>query len=334
MPIHLFWGDDISSRNKAVEDLVKKVVNPIWSSINVSRINGENVEQLERGLSEMCSPPMGDGHRVVIIQNSKFFNSVANELTKKFEENIPITPSKTTLILNNFQKPDKRLKTTKTIDILIKQKTIYEKKFILPTIWDIKGQQNLVEKIASSMNIAIEKDAVNALINSTSNDSSQIVSELKKISLYNEAQRNFNNNKESIISLKQTLDIVSGGKTNVFQVIESLINEKYGEAIKKIVLLIDNGEPPLRILASLVSQIRPLLWVSLFKNQNETNIEKISKVMGINNPKRIYILRKQIENKPYTLFLKIQSQLLEVEISLKKGKKGVDAFKDVFLNTG
>ncbi|MFM7550955.1 MAG: DNA polymerase III subunit delta, partial [Cyanobacteriota bacterium] len=95
--------------------------------------------------------------------------------------------------------------------------------------------------------------------------------------------------------------------------------------------LLAANEPALRIVAALSSQIRGWLWVALLDQKGEQDVNAIAKAAGIGNPKRIYVMRKQIRGKPPARFLRLLSQLLEVEAALKRGADPGDAFRDGFL---
>ena len=45
MPIHLLWGDDSAARDRAVAALSDKAIDPTWSSINLSRLDGNEAGQ-------------------------------------------------------------------------------------------------------------------------------------------------------------------------------------------------------------------------------------------------------------------------------------------------
>ena len=104
------------------------------------------------------------------------------------------------------------------------------------------------------------------------------------------------------------------------------------EAIGRFDVLIDKGEPALRILATITRQVRGWLWVSLLEQQGEKDVGIIAKAAGISNPKRIYIMRKQIQGIPPSRFLELLGSLLEVEAALKKGVMPLNAFKDGLLS--
>ncbi|MFL0732735.1 MAG: DNA polymerase III subunit delta, partial [Prochlorococcus sp.] len=91
--------------------------------------------------------------------------------------------------------------------------------------------------------------------------------------------------------------------------------------------------PALRIVATLTGQIRGWLWVSLLEQQGERDVNVIAKAAGIGNPKRIYVMRKQLQGRPPQRFLKLLSRLLEVEAALKRGALPGDAFRDGLIST-
>ena len=74
--------------------------------------------------------------------------------------------------------------------------------------------------------------------------------------------------------------------------------------------------------------------MSLLDAQGEQDVAVIAKAAGIGNPKRIYVMRKQIRGRPPGRFLSLLGQLLEVEAALKRGIDPGDAFRDGFLLAG
>ena len=57
----------------------------------------------------------------------------------------------------------------------------------------------------------------------------------------------------------------------------------------------------------------------------------IAKAAGIGNPKRIYVMRKQLQGTKPQRLLKLLQRLLEVEAALKLGTKPEDAFREGFI---
>ena len=115
MPIHLIWGDDLGAIDRSIEKLIEDLIDPNWSSINLSRLDGENTTQAIQSLEEVRTPPFGTGDRVILLNKSPFCNGCTPELTTKLELMINQMPQDAHLILSNEYKPDKRLKSTKII---------------------------------------------------------------------------------------------------------------------------------------------------------------------------------------------------------------------------
>ena len=182
MPIHLIWGDDYDASNSEIEKIVKKLIDPAWKSFNHSQIDGNDPKQAFRALEEIQSAPLGAGSRVVLVRRSPFCNGCPSDLAERLESCLGLLPEKNYLVLSNINKPDGRLRTTKAIQKLVKSKLAKEKKFVLPTIWDVSGQCDLVERIANNIGLKLSPEATNALVDAIGNDSSRITLELEKLS--------------------------------------------------------------------------------------------------------------------------------------------------------
>ena len=192
MPIHLIWGDDYDASNSEIEEIVHKLIDPNWKSFNYSQIDGNDPKQAFRALEEIQSGPLGAGSRVVVVRRSSFCNGCSVELANKLEQSIELISANTYLILNNSNKPDKRLRTTKLIQQHIKSDPLSrEKSFILPLPWDINGQRKLVEHIANNLNLKFNLETIDLIVESLGNDSSLIKTELQKLLLLSEATCDF-----------------------------------------------------------------------------------------------------------------------------------------------
>lgn len=95
--------------------------------------------------------------------------------------------------------------------------------------------------------------------------------------------------------------------------------------------MLENGEPALRLISTLTSQSRGWLWVNLLDAQGTKDVKEIAKLAGIANPKRIFIIRKQIQGKSSKTLLELMKKLLKIEVSIKSGANAIDSFKDNLL---
>ena len=320
MPIHLIWGDDAAARDRAIDGLISRVVDPSWSSLNLSRLDGADSAQAIQALDEARTPPLAAGERLVLLQRSPFCNACPTELADRFESALDLSPETSHLVLVNPAKPDGRLRTTKALQKRIKQGLDHEQRFPLPAAWDGRGQRQLVETTADALGLTLDADAVDALVEAIGTDSARLESELRKLSL-----------RTTTINGDLVRQLVGGRSTNALAVGDALLEGNPGEAIARWDALIDAGEPALRIIATLTGQIRGWLWVSLLEQQGERDVGVIAKAAGIGNPKRIYVMRKQLQGRPAKRFLSLLGRLLEVEARLKRGALPGDAFRDGLL---
>jgi DNA polymerase-3 subunit delta len=322
MPIHLLWGDDEAARSRAVETLVTERTDPAWQSINLARLDGNDAAQASQALEEARTPPFGGGDRVVVLQRSPFCNQCPAELAEQLEAALPLIPASCHLVLVSSGKPDARLRTTKALQKLVKAGEAREQSFQLPAVWDGAGQIELVQRTARELGLPLEPAAAEALSDAIGSDSARLASELEKLALYVGAQP---------ITASAVAALVGSHATNALQVGDALLAGKPAEAVALVDALLAANEPALRIVATLCGQIRGWLWVSLLDQQGENDVNAIAKAAGIGNPKRIYVMRKQIRGRKPARFLALLRQLLEVEASLKRGGDPGDAFRNGFL---
>jgi DNA polymerase-3 subunit delta len=322
MPIHLLWGDDEAARTRAVEHLIREHTDPAWQSINLARLDGNDTSQAAQALEEARTPPFGGGDRVVVLQRSPFCNQCPAELAEQLEASLALIPDNCHLLLVNSGKPDARLRTTKALQKLVKAGEAKEQSFQLPAVWDGAGQVELVQRTARELGLQLEPAAAEALSEAIGSDSARLASELEKLALYVGAQA---------ITTAAVEALVGSHATNALQVGDALLAGKPAEAVTLVDALLEANEPALRIVATLCGQIRGWLWVSLLDQQGESDVNAIAKAAGIGNPKRIYVMRKQIRGRPPSRFLALLRQLLEVEAALKRGSDPGDAFRDGFL---
>ncbi len=327
MPIHLFWGDDEAARGRAVDALISQHIDPAWQSINLSRLDGGDSGQALQALEEVRTPPLGGGDRVVVLQRSPFCNQCPADLAEQLERTLDLIPPECHLLLVNPAKPDGRLRTTKALQKLVKAGLASEKGFQLPAVWDGAGQLELMHRSASELGLRLEPAAAEALAEAIGSDSARLASELEKLSLY--AGRPATG--ATTISLEAVRALVGGQSTSALAVGDALLAGRPADAIALVDALLAANEPALRIVAALSGQIRGWLWVALLDQKGEQDVNAIASAAGIGNPKRIYVMRKQIRGKAPAGLLRLLGQLLDVEAALKRGADPGDAFRDGFL---
>ena len=331
MPIQIIWGNDLNASNKFIKKIIDEKVSKTWGEINISYLNGDDDNQIKQAFDEILTPPLGDGSRVIVLKNNPIFTNKNEEIRVKFEKIYQNIPSNTYFLLQNTKKPDSRLKSTKFIQNLIKKDLASEMSFSLPDIWDFEGQKRYIEATANSMNINLGKGTVDLIINSVGNDNFNLMSELAKAKIYLSASNN-DENKELILKSDDVKKIFNDHQSNIFKIIDHLLQNSINEALIEIHYLLKKGEPALRLNAGLISQIRMHTIVKLLHKSGEQDSSEICKLANISNPKRIYFIRKKVNNTSSDFLMKLMSNLLDIESSLKKGNNPINVFTESLVN--
>ena len=327
MPIQIIWGNDLNASNKFIKKIIDEKVSKTWREINISYLNGDDDDQIKQAFDEILTPPLGDGSRVIVLKNNPIFTNKNEEIRIKFEKIYKNIPNKTYFLLQNTKKPDSRLKSTKFIQNLIKKDLVIENSFSLPDIWDFEGQKRYLEVTANSMNIYLGKGTADLIINSVGNDSFNLMSELAKAKIYLSASNN-NENKELILKSDDVKKIFNDHQSNIFKIIDYLLQNSIYEGLIEIHYLLKKGEPALRLNAGLISQIRMHTIVKLLYKSGEQDLSKICKLANISNPKRIFFIRKKVNNISSDFLIQLMSYLLDIESSLKKGNNPINVFTE------
>ncbi len=320
MPIQIIWGNDTKSCENEIEKIINSNISKQWESCNLSKLDGSDENQVFKALEEMQNAPFGDGSRVILLKNNPIFNIKNDKFADKFESSTQNIPDTTFLILFCANKPDARMKTTKFLKKLINSNKAFESSYILPDIWDYESQVRYVEEISRNLNINLDKNTAQAIIESIGTESTKLDNELRKALLYLSAK------KKNLLTVKDIELIFFEQQSNIFKIIDSLIEKKISQSLNDINNLIKQGEPPLRLIAGLISQIRIHTIVLLLGDEND--LSKISQLAGITNPKRIFFIRKKIKNCDPKFLINLMIKLLDIEFFLKRGNKPINVFTE------
>ena len=331
MPIQIIWGNDLKAQNTFIQEFIDKKVSKIWKEINFTNLNGDNDEQINKAFEEVLTPPLGDGSRVVILKNNPMFSTKNESLRIKFEKIYRNIPNNSYLVLQNSKKPDSRLKCTKFIQKLIKENLASEKSFLLPEIWDYEGQKRYLENAANKMHIKLDNHAAELIIDAVGNDSYKLLNELAKAKIYLTALKN-DSEEQLFLKSVDVKKIFNDNHSNIFKIIDLLLNKKIEKSLIEINFLLQKGEPPLRLNSGLISQIRIHTIVKISTVSGEENIKSICDLANISNPKRIFFIKNKIKNTSQEYLINLMRSLLKIQSLLKKGNNPINVFIENLIN--
>ena len=311
MPVYYFWGDDEFRLKKAVAALRDRTLDPDWASFNFDRIAPESADAPMQALNQAMTPPFGMGKRFVLLADTTLGQRCSDEVMVEMTRTLPMVPETTVLLLTSTNKPDGRLKSTK---LLKKYAEVKEFASIAP--WQTDKIVSQVKRVAQEVGLQLKPRAADLLAEAVGGDTRRLYNELEKLSLYWSTKGQV---KKEPMPPEMVTRLVSVSTQTSFQLSEALIAGKTDQALSLASDLLANNEHALRIVATLVGQFRRWLWVSLMESQGERDVRAIAKAAEIHNPKRVYILQKQVRGRSPAQLEKALSLLLELEFSLKRG---------------
>ncbi|MGA7933121.1 MAG: DNA polymerase III subunit delta [Kovacikia sp.] len=307
MPIYLYWGEDGFAIAQAVAALRQRVLDPDWSSFNFDKISPDQPDAILQGLNQAMTPPFGAGSRLVWLVNTTLCQRCSEELLAEVNRTLPAIPEHSVLLLTSTSKPDGRLKSTK---LLQKHAEIREFSVIPP--WKTELLVKQVRQVAQEIGVKLTEAATELMAESVGNDTRQLYSELEKLRLF-------------VGSSKKPVDeetiaiLVTTNTQSAFQLGAAIRQGQTAQALDLITDLLRQNEPALRIVSSLITQFRRWTWVKTMLEAGERDERAIAQAAEIDNPKRLYFLKQEVQFLSLSTLLQTLSVLLELDASLKRG---------------
>lgn len=306
MPVIVFYGEDEFSISLAVKQLQSTICHPNWSQFNYTKIP-PHPEGLMQGIELATSAAWGEGGRLVWLQNNR--GECTEAQLESLEHCLNNLPQDNTLLFTSNTKPDARLKSTK---LLLKFAQFQEFPIIPP--WQHEQLLTYVTKTAHQLSLNLTSEAVAALVEAVGNNSRLLHSELQKLSLYALNRQ---------ITAADVFTIVSANTSNSLKLANYILQQNVAETITCFNHLLADNEPLPKIVATLITQFRTWLWVKLLTQKGESD-SVIAQAAEINNPKRLYYIRKEIAAVSLQRLQQNLCQLLELELLTKTGGSNTD----------
>ena len=307
MPIYLYWGDDEFAIAQAIKTLRQQVLDPAWESFNFDKLAGEAADAVTQALNQAMTPPFGSGGRLVWLVNTTLGQRCADEVLAELERTLPALPETTTLLLTMPAKPDGRLKSSKFL-----QKVAKVQEFNRVESWKTEAIAKSVRQTAQAQGLTLTDEAVDLLAEAIGNDTRRLQTELEKLQLYaGDTGRS--------LTADDVTALVTTTTQSSFKLAAAIREGQTGTALDMVVDLLQQNEPPLLIVGSLVKQFRTWTWIKVMLEAGERDDQAIAQAAEIGNPKRLYFLKPEVRNLSLSALLRSLSVLLELEAGLKRG---------------
>ena len=315
MPIYFFWGEDEYRLTKAIAALREKVVDPIWADFNEDIISGEETEAVAEGLYQALTPPFGGGGRLVRVEKTTLGQRCSDALFSELERTLPKLPDTSHLLFTSEKKPDGRLKSTK----LLKQYAKFQEFALIPP-WKTEQLLEQAATAAAEKGVSLTNAAQKQLVAAVGNNTRLLYQELEKLSLYSAG-------KEGILDESAIAQLVTANAHNSLQLAKAIRDANTNHGLQLLADLLNRNEPALKIVAVLVGQFRTWFLVKLMLEKGETDKQAIAQSADINNPKRVYFLRQDVQAVSLQQLLNAFPILLNLEADLKRGEDAVNTLQ-------
>ncbi len=307
--ILILVGDDLHRIEQEINKYLQKIPQQ-WQALNYKRYS---CALLSEAIIDAVSVGFGDTHKVIVVEHCNFreFGESGLELLQP-TSNLP----QSTYLIFTASSIDRRLKVSK---FLLDKGKVTEYKLIPP--WREDLLIKAVETEAREIGLKLTKDAARYLANAIGNDSEHRNKELEKLTLYAGDSKLGKSQVANFVPIntQTSLQLAAAIKAGQASLVARLTEE-----------LLAKGEPPLKIIATLITQFRTWLWTKLaIASGIKTNAD-IAKVANVGNVKRVYYLRQEVAKCSLHSLSRAVTLLYELQIACQQGMKE-DGLQPKFL---
>jgi DNA polymerase III subunit delta len=315
MTVILYWGDDEFAIAKAVTAIQHSALDPAWTSFNYDKIAPDREDGEIEAFDRAMTPPFGTGKRLVWLADTTLMQQSSDRLVAELERTLPQIPATTILLLTSKNKPDGRLKSTKTI-----QKYANVQEFSLIPPWKTAELIQRVQIVTQELGLKLTPEAIQLLAESIGNNTRQLYLELDKLQLLagSAAQQ---------IDRSMVASLVVANTQNSLQLAAAIRQGDVGTALHLITELTNHNEPALKIVATLVGQFRTWLWVKMLLEAGEKDDRVIATAAGLGNPKRLFFIKQELQATTADRLAASLPKLLDLEFNLKRGGETISTLQ-------
>ena len=307
--IYVLYGIQDYLIDKKIQELTKNIDR---LEIDEFDLENNNIKQIIDAASTFS---LFSTNKTIIVYNSFVFSSNKKgiddkdiNLLQKYIEN----PNKNTTII--FVVSNDKLDSRKKIVTSIKKNgTILE-------FNEIKNINTLVNDMIKPYKITTNQ--INNLINRVGDNLYILENEITKLKIYK--------NDDLIITDNDIVNVINKSvNTDIFHLIDSIINKNMNEALECYYELIKMGEEPIKILVLLANQFRLMYQVKELSKKGY----RIFDIMDLLDQKQ-YPIQKAIQkgyNYDSKILLEYLNKLADLDIEIKTGKIDKNTGLELFI---
>ena len=258
-PVYIITGEQDLLRELAVATIRRHVLGDEETPFNLDRFDGEATDGSHVAMSANLLPMLG-GRRLVIVKRAEKLLEKSEELRAYLDDPSP----QTILLLELSKSPDKRRKAWKEVQ---KKSSIISCNTPKPA--ELEGW---VSEQARERKLQLGQGAVRYLVAESGGDLRHLLNELEKLSLYAGEEK---------LDLETIATVLGRGKAqSIFRFLDALAAGNSAKALRQLGRLLEEGEPPLRILALVDRLVGQLRMAKEFQSSPRRG-DSLAKVLGV-----------------------------------------------------
>ena len=94
MPTYLYFGEDEFFLSRTIKQLKTDTLDQQWANFNYTEYPPESKETIPQALSDLMTPPVGSGGRLVHLPNSTLLGVCSKEILLQLESILPKIPQR------------------------------------------------------------------------------------------------------------------------------------------------------------------------------------------------------------------------------------------------
>lgn len=307
--IYVLYGIQDYLIDKKIQELTKNIDR---LEIDEFDLENNNIKQI---IDAAATFSLFSTNKTIIVYNSFVFSSNKKgiddkdiNLLQKYIEN----PNKNTTII--FVVSNDKLDSRKKIVTSVK------KNGIVLEFNEVKNINTLVNDMIKPYKITANQ--INTLINRVGDNLYILENEITKLKTYK--------NDDLIITDNDIINVINKSvNTDIFHLIDSIINKNMNEALECYYELIKIGEEPIKILVLLANQFRLMYQVKELSKKGY----RIFDIMDLLDQKQ-YPIQKAIQkgyNYDSKILLEYLNKLADLDIGIKTGKIDKNTGLELFI---
>lgn len=258
-PVYVIMGEQDLLRELAAAKIKRHVLGEEETPFNLDRFDGEATDGAHVVMSANLLPMLG-GRRLVIVKRAQKLLEKSEQLRAYLDDPCP----QTILLLELSKSPDKRRKAWKEVE---KRTSIIS--CDTPKTAEL---EDWVSEQARERKLRLGQDAVRYLVSESGGDLRHLLNELEKLSLYAGEEK---------LDLETIATVLGRGKAqSIFRFLDALAAGNAAKALRQLGRLLEEGEPPLRILALVDRLVGQLRMAKEFQSSPRRG-DSLAKVLGV-----------------------------------------------------